>query len=508
MSVRIVSTPLAGSTLAQLGMSTAASPWYVRRPATSAEWRERAEMIRSSLLVADWKTALEPAIAATGQAAERLERAAENGFVVTSGQQPGLFGGPLYTWWKAMSALALADHLEAMTGLPVAPVFWAATDDSDFDEASGTAVATADGAEKIEIDGPAPAGASLAEMRLGDIDRQLTQLATAAGSAASSAIMEIVRDAYRPGQTIGGAYVALLRAALEPYGVAVIDAAHSAVRRTAHPILDLALSRGNHVEVSLAERARELRDAGHSPQVRLVKGRTLVFSDVSGRRDRIRLDSTDATARLEPGSLGPNVLLRPVVERSILPAVAYLGGPAEVSYFAQVSAVADALEVPTPLVLPRWSGYVIEPRIEKILERYSLDAEEFHDPHAVETRLARESLPVQLKGRIAEMKDTLELSAAELAATEGADLVPLSVIQGLRRNITHRLERLERRYAAVVKRRGNEALRDAAIARGALYPFGSPQERALNFVPLYARYGEELLSGVLSEARRHAESLA
>jgi uncharacterized protein YllA (UPF0747 family) len=201
------------------------------------------------------------------------------------------------------------------------------------------------------------------------------------------------------------------------------------------------------------------------------------------------------------------VLLRPIVERAILPTVAYLGGGAEIAYFAQTSAVADALAVPAPLVVPRWSGIVIEPRIAKILERHSLSPDDFRDPHAVESRIARESLPSDLRRKISSMQKSIAKSAEALAHADGADLVAPSVLEGMRRGILHRVERLERRFAASVKRNGNDALRDAGIARGSLYPAGSPQERALNGIPLLARHGDELVQSVLTEAGKHADSI-
>ena len=93
-----------------------------------------------------------PAIMPAGAAAARLERVSrQGGVVVTTGQQPGLFGGPLYTWSKAMSALALADELEARTGIPTAAVFWAATDDADFAEAAATVVARSGGVDELSV---------------------------------------------------------------------------------------------------------------------------------------------------------------------------------------------------------------------------------------------------------------------------------------------------------------------------------------------------------------------
>jgi uncharacterized protein YllA (UPF0747 family) len=150
---------------------------------------------------------------------------------------------------------------------------------------------------------------------------------------------------------------------------------------------------------------------------------------------------------------------------------------------------------------------VIEPRVDKILQRYSLSPEDFRDPHAVESRIARESLPSQLRERIAALEKNIADSTEALAHSEGADLVAPSVLEGMRRGALHRVERLERRFAASVKRRGNDALRDAAIARGSLYPAGSPQERALNIVPLLARHGDNLIQSVLAEATRHAATI-
>lgn len=485
------------------------SPWYVRRPASAGEWRARADIARQALITSNWLDGLAAALAASGVAAEKLERAAQSGFAVTTGQQPGLFGGPLYTWWKALSARSLAARLEALTGKPVVPIFWAATDDSDFTEASYTVVATSSGAERIEITTTMPAGSPVSEIPLGNLVSQVAQLEEAAGSAAFTAALDAVRDAYTPERTVGDAYVRMLRALLEPLGVAVLDASDISVRRAAFPLLRSALENAGDIEDALSLRSRELKAAGHAAQVKLVKGRTLVFGATGGVRDRVRARDVEDTLRsAEPGSLGPNVLLRPIVERSIIPTVAYLGGAAEIAYFAQTTAVADTLKFPAPLVLPRWSGFVIEPRIERILEKHSLAVEDFRDPHAVESRLARASLPAAIQRELEAFHETVSKATRNLAVAEGSDLVPPSVLDGLRRTFDHRIGRLERRYAASVKRLGNDALREAQVARGALFPLGVPQERSLNIVPLLSRHGDDLTESVAAETDRHAERFA
>lgn len=508
MSLRVLSTPITGSSVAKLAIDNVDSQWYVRRPATADEWKQRADLVRGQLLSDNWLDAIAPALNATGVAADRLERARESGIAVTTGQQPGLFGGPLYTWWKALSAKALADRVESLTGIPTVPIFWAATDDADFAEASYTVIASTEGAERLEVQTSALAGTPMADVPLGDVSELIAKLERAAGSAANPRIHDIVRDAYQPGATVGGAYVRLLREVLDPLGIAVLDASHPAVRKAAFPLLRKALERAPQIEAALTVRSRDLKNAGHSSQVKLVTGRTLVFGDSKGRRDRVRLRDVEETMQsAAPGSLGPNVLLRPIVERSIIPTVAYVGGGAEVAYFAQTSAVADALGVPAPLVVPRWSGMIVEPRVEKILERHSLSVDDFRDPHAVETRIARESVPAPLRNSLETLKQSFEESVKRIKQAEGADMVSSSVIDGLTRALTQRVERLERRYAASIKRRGNEALRDVAVARASLFPFGTPQERALNVVPLLARHGEELISAVDEQTRRHAERL-
>ncbi|MBA3341409.1 MAG: bacillithiol biosynthesis BshC, partial [Gemmatimonadaceae bacterium] len=122
--------------------------------------------------------------------------------------------------------------------------------------------------------------------------------------------------------------------------------------------------------------------------------------------------------------------------------------------------------------------------------------------------LAKAALPQELSNRLAALRATIDEATAALAAAEGADLVSASVIQGLTSNLAHRFERLERRFVAAVKRRGNDALRDVAIARASLFPGNVPQERALNIVPLLARHGDQLLDAVRRQANAHAATLA
>ena len=152
MNPRIITQPLTGNPLASAAIAgDAPSGWYEPQPRDVTAWRDRLEAVRSDLSQ-DWFARLAPAFDATEKAKERLDSVAGGkGVVVTTGQQPGLFGGPVYTLSKALSALALADSLQAATGIPVAPLFWAATDDTDFKEASSTVISVPGGAQHLRI---------------------------------------------------------------------------------------------------------------------------------------------------------------------------------------------------------------------------------------------------------------------------------------------------------------------------------------------------------------------
>ena len=511
--VEVRTEPLGGSPLARAALAgTLPHGWYPPMPTGTDEWRLHADAVRLQFAAGAWFELMRPAFDASGEAAARLERSAAGaGIVVTTGQQPGLFGGPLYTLSKAISARALADALQERTGLPVAPVFWAATDDADFEEARGTVVALDGAVRTLRMEGDPVEGTPMSAVPLGDDVRPLLDvLAQAAGSAPFVEALDAARAAYAPGATVGDSYVRLLRTLLEPLGIAVLDASHPAVREAGFNLLRRALMQSAAIETALTERTAAIESAGFSPQVPDVPGRALVFrDDAEGRKARVPVADARAVVPVaKRGSLGPNVLLRPVMERSILPTVAYVAGPGEYAYFAQVSAVAKALGVPQPLAVPRWSVTIVEPNVRRALNGLGLQADDLRDPHRPESDLARRAMPPAVSQALATVRDAV--ARASDALRDDADaraLLPAPAVDGAARAFEHRLGRLERRYLAALKRRDDAATRALAVARAALQPDGVRQERALNALPLVARHGPALLDAMLVEARRHADRL-
>ena len=507
---RVLTRPLGGSFLAGLAARGVESEFFPRRPRDVAGWRARVEEVRGASGT-DWWSALAPAIGAKSVAAERLERVARGrGVLVTTGQQPGFFGGPIYAWSKAISAIALADALEDVTGVPASPLFWAATDDADYAEASVTYVATRAGLRELRMPAVAREGVSMAQQPLGDVRAQIDELTAAAGSAAFDGPLAAVRATYTQGATVGEAYLSLMRQMLEPLGIPVLDASHPSVARASQPLLQRALRSAREIDAALVERDAALRAAGHEPQVRHVPGLSLVFEYVNDTKQRVPLSRAMEVTRKRDAALGPNVLLRPLLERALLPTVAYAAGPGELAYFAQVSALIPILGALEPLAVPRWSGLIIEPYVERILERYGLTIDEVADRDAALERLVAQRIPRSLSKSVSDMRDAVHRAVdavRKALAEDERPLVERRVVDGAEGQLMHRLDRLERRVLAAAKRREAELLERVDAAHAALHPLGRPQERVLNLIPILAREGPPLLENMQRAAATHAASL-
>ena len=508
---QVLAEPLGGSALVRAGIAGRCPDWYTRRPTSPDEWRARAAQVvaTSSPGGGNWLDAVGPAFAATGAAQARLARvAAAGGVVVTTGQQPGLFGGPVYTLSKALTALELADAIEAASGVPVAPVFWAATDDADFAEAAATWLHRDGGAVRVAQDQLPTEGIPMSEVPLEGIGGAIEQLLRSVGSAADASVVDAVRHAYAPGATVGGAYVQLMRHLLEPLGIAVVDASHPALVARERDLLLAALRQGPAIAAALAGRDRALRGSGYDVQVPHVEGLSLVFARVNGRKVRVPLSDGEAVVAGD-GVLTPNVLLRPVAERQVLPTVAYVAGPGEFAYFAQVSAVAAALGVEQPLAVPRWSCTLLEPHVEATLAVRGVSWRELEVEHAVERRLAVASLPLDLMSALDGMRRSAQAGGdafKERLIQAGSPIDP-RMVEGTVRGMMWRVDRLERRLVAAAKQREHRVMHELATARGSLFPGGKRQERALSFIPFLAAYGTPLLDRLRASARRHTAAL-
>lgn len=477
------------------------------RPRGLASWQEQVETAREPMMGLRWADTLREAMRPSGAAAARLARVSNGqGVVVTTGQQPGLYGGPMYTLVKALSALALADRIEAVTGVPTAPVFWAATDDADFAEGARTWLPSGNTLQDVAIEGAPREGTMVSHAFLRDMSAQNALLRRAAAGAAWPESIRAACAAYQEGTTVGNAYLELMRELLMPLGITVLNAAHPSVRHQAAPLLRRALVEAPAIDAALRERSAVLTSAGFTPQVELMADRSLVFVVRNGVKDRATISGATAVLpKVSDDMLSPNVLLRPVVERALLPTVAYMAGPGELAYFAQVSAVAEAMRIAVPLALPRTSLRVIPPQVQATLTRHGADATAMRDTKDLVRQLSHAATPEAALGALAALRAQVHRTAA--AIRDAGTGLEAAALDGAVHQLSHRADRLERRVLAAAKRTIGDQLARVAQAQALLWPHNAPQERVVNPLPWLARYGPPLLDAMQQACAEDAATL-
>jgi bacillithiol biosynthesis cysteine-adding enzyme BshC len=455
----------------------------------------------------DRRAALVAALRLQNPAGQSLDRLAQPGtVVVATGQQVGLFSGPAYTVYKALHAVRLAEWLSA-NGLAAVPAFWLATEDHDFAEVNHTFVF--DGAyqpHKLEMRRSATAqpvgGVELVDPPTAEL------LSAMEGLPFAGELAALVGESYRPGASMGSAFSDLLRRLLARFDILQVDPMLPAFRQLAAPAMRAAVESSSQLNEALLARTRELQDGGYHAQVHVESETSLFFLLENGRRLALkrrgdqyminsrRLDAAELAARAD--SLSPNALLRPVVQDSMLPTVATIGGPAEVAYFAQSQVLYQTILGRMPVVVPRTGFTILDARSAKQMARYGVSFEDcFAGQDAFRERLAAHLIPATLSRSIAETRETVEAAVTRLQSELSAFDPTLAKAAGnSARKITHQLSKIEAKTGREILRRDQRASRDAASLYGLMYPERHLQERIYSMVPLLAKHGLELIDHI------------
>lgn len=444
---------------------------------------------------------------------------------VTTGQQPGLFTGPLLTIHKALSARAVAAILEREWQRPVVPVFWVAGDDHDFAEAGRTSWLSASGDLVTARLSPRSADAPLTPMYRERLTEEVVELlgafedSAAPGERRDRVVAWLGRH-YRAGATVAGAFGGALAELLAPLGVVCLDAASPRLKHQAWPLLRRALERWAELDARLVRRAADLSAAGTDPGVKVGDGATLVMLEGAAGRDRLLPDDgafvtrrsrerwtladLDRIAVEEPTRLSPNVLLRPVVEAAVLPTVAYLAGPAELRYLELASTLYPHLAVHRQLPLPRWSGIVVEPRVTRALQKLGLDLDGvLREGRRLEDGLARAALPPALESGLATLRNSIDTGYERLAGLiDALDPTLERPVRAAGVTAIGGLAELEKRMLQAVKRKQAELHGQLDRVLNAVLPNGEPQERVLGLPGLLARYGDDALDELAAHIDR------
>jgi bacillithiol synthase len=452
---------------------------------------------------------------ASPQTLANLERLRNGAAAIVTGQQVGLFGGPMFAIYKALTAVKLAEEATA-EGVSAVPVFWLATYDHDLAEVNHVSVPGREGLLQTltspthGIDGT-PVGA----IHFGDEIAALTE--QAASLLGETEATGILKDSYRPHETFGTAFARLYARLFAEWGVIVLDASDPELHRIAEPIYRAAVERAGELRDALLARGEALEAAGYHQQVKVTSSSVPLFVLQNGSRIPIhrrgngkesefliggdsqaeKISQAELIDRIvsAPETFSPNVLLRPVVQDYLLPTLAYTGGAAEAAYFAQAGSVYEILlKRVTPLV-PRFSATLLEPKIQRLMERHEISVlDVFSGSDALRQQLAERNLPQELQAAFDVANKSLESNLATIREKlEKLDRTLADAAQTAGSKMHYQLERLYTQAARAEARQGELVSRHAETISQALYPHKGLQERGIGGIYFLARYGGELL---------------
>ena len=430
---------------------------------------------------------------------------------VLTGQQAGLFAGPLYTIYKALSAIRAAECLRGR-GFKAVPVFWVATEDHDFEEVAETFVINSR-SELARFESTPP---HYENEPVGDIafDESVSQTLTALFESLShteftSGLREVVERAYSSGEKFGTACGEFLAALTVESGLIIVDPLHRGLKQLAAPIYREAVLRSRNIVDALLARNREIASAGYEPQVafgddyfplfwhsedgqRLALRRTVNGTlKAKGTARELTIDELALLAENEPWSLSPSVVLRPVVQDYLFPTVCYFGGGAEISYFAQNSEVYRCLDRPVTTILHRQSFTVVEPKHRRTLKTYELAFPDlFNGFDQLLPRIVDEFLDRDTARTFAEVEENIntQLNRLDRELSE-ADPTLAENLATRRRKIMYHIAALQKKFRKFEIEKDETVRRRIESLFTALLPKDALQERTLNIAYFLNQYG-------------------
>lgn len=442
---------------------------------------------------------------------------------VVTGQQAGLFTGPLYTIYKALSVVKMTERLSEH-GIAAVPVFWTAGEDHDFDEVSNAFVLSAEGelAEVKASPGPLPEGLPVGYVKLdASIARTIDDLVNALPAVEFTAELRAeLAEAWMEGAFYAEAFSRTLSRILRKSGLIIFDPLHPRIKRLAAPIYRDAVEKSAEIVSALIERDKKLKAADYHSQVLVEEDYfPLFFHREDGTRQALRktkdgklrtkdgarefaVEELAELAAAEPERFSPTVVLRPVVQDYLLPAACYFGGGAEIAYFAQNGVVYETLGRPVTTVLHRQSFTVIAAKHARTMEKYGIEfADLFEGEEKVMARVVEKFLNPETARAFAEVEEKInaELDRLDRVLSE-LDPTLANNLSTRRRKIVYHIGALRKKFYSAQARKNEVVRRRIEALFTALLPDKGLQERTLNVTAFLNLYGPYFIDWVYDAA--------
>ncbi len=499
------------------------APFFAGDPATAAAWadtikrsqglvRQPAEIAR--ILAAQQQSRGAPA-AARASAARLADPAAR---VVITGQQAGLFGGPLFTLLKALTAMKLAAKVEREHKVPVVPVFWIDAEDHDWPEVSGCTVLdtelTPSTIRLADLDGAGEL--PIARLTLKPDSTAAVDALDAAlpDSEFKAGIIDSLRKAYAPGVDMATAFGTWIEEVLGPHGLVVYDSSDPAAKVLARDVFVKEVSEPGNTARIAARAGEALVAKGYHAQATLADGTVSLFH-LNPERAAVRVDGEQAfigereltlpqlvaEATGHPEHFSPNVLLRPLVQDTVFPTICYVAGPNELAYLGQLKDVYAHFGVPMPLMYQRATATLADSATVRFLKKYDLPltALRAQDEAALNQLLESQLPPTVEHSLTAASAAIVERMAAVAAAVPLIDPTLEGTVKSTLGKLEHEVHSLHNKVIQAAKRKDETLRRQFQRAQALTFPQGHPQEREVGFVWFLNRYGPALVDRLIDE---------
>ncbi|HWY70489.1 MAG TPA: bacillithiol biosynthesis cysteine-adding enzyme BshC [Terriglobales bacterium] len=449
------------------------------------------------------------------EALSNIEKLRKGARAVVSGQQVGLFLGPAYTLYKAVTIIRLARELTAR-GVEAVPVFWLASEDHDLAEVNHAFVPDSRGElQRLETSSRGCPGCPVGTVSLaGDIVSLVDQLQQLVGE---SETLDLVRSSYQPGKTFATSFAELMTKLFARQGLIVLEPSDDQHHQIGAPILRSAAQYAEELTRALLSRSKELEAAGYHAQVKVTQSSTLLFFLKDGKRLPIHRKNGTFSANgtqwtpeqlqrqieSSPELFTANVLLRSVLQDYLLPTATYIAGPAEIAYFAQSQVVYERLLGRTTPVWPRFSTTLIEARLASWMRKYGLRLRDVLQPKDdFVAALAQRTIPADIKDDFDRSREHLErLLAPLLHSLKRLDPTVEAAGEVAARKMRHQLQRLESRAARANLHREQVLDRHASMLSSLLFPEKELQERRVAGIYFLAKFGTELIDRLIEDYR-------
>jgi bacillithiol synthase len=433
-----------------------------------------------------------------------IERLRQGAAAVVTGQQVGLFGGPTFCILKALTAVLMAEKAGAV------PMFWLATEDHDLEEINTVNLAAGDHLQKFTVNVPHIEGAPVGNIAFTDEITAASQQVEALFG--KSEISELLAESYRKGETFGTAFAKFYTQVFSGMGVVFLNPLDKELHHMSQPVFRAALEKCDEINQALVARNHELEAAGYHAQVKVTPSHTLCFYFEEGVRTPVRhqdgeffigqrkLPAADLLHEAErcPEKFSANVLLRPLMQDYLLPTLCYIGGPAEIAYFAQIEVVYRKLAGRVTPVVPRIFATLIEPRMAKLMDRYQLSLFDlFNTPKKTRELVASRALPDSILKSFDLAAEHVEKALALIhGPLEKLDKTLIDAAENAGAKIRYQLQGIRDKAARAEARKNTEVLRHADELITALYPNKELQEREIGGAYFLLKYGKSVLDQI------------